>query len=212
MKNKRLVHVLLNLVPSILFILLVLTVALRHQWVARYDHTITSFVQSFRTPTLDGLVKIYTQIGNSLPFTLISLVIVLCLVLKKYYRTALFLISNIILGPGINHLVKLVVQRNRPVLRLIKIDGYSFPSGHSAAAMVLFGSLIFMTWHFLKNRLWQTLLSIVWLIMMLLLGLSRIYLNVHFPTDVTAGLLLGLIVLQITTHLFYGKEVFHHAR
>jgi undecaprenyl-diphosphatase len=206
MQKKKFIRTFVNIIPTLLFVLVVSLVIFKRDWVQSYDSTISGFVQSFRTPLLNHWISLYTQIGNTVPYIIISLIVCLILVWKNYKKEALLLVCNIILGNGINHLIKQAVQRHRPELRLIKIDGYSFPSGHSVAAMILFGSLICITFRLFKNQLSRYLLSLVYLILMLCLGLSRIYLNVHFLTDVTAGFLLGLIVIQVTSHFFYGRN------
>lgn len=207
MHSRKCTHLLINILPTLLFILIVSLVIFKPRWVHAYDNSISSLVQSVRTPGFNQVVSIYTQLGNSIPYIIISLIVCLILILKHLKKAALFLACNIVLGNGLNHLIKQIIQRQRPEFRLISIGGYSFPSGHSVAAMVLFGSLIFITFQVVHHQLKRNLLALIYLILMLGIGLSRIYLNVHFPTDVTAGFLLGLIVLQFTTYLFYGRKI-----
>ncbi|TLQ03239.1 phosphatase PAP2 family protein [Pediococcus stilesii] len=207
MNNRSITNFILNLLPVSLFIILTALVSFKSSWVQFYDMSISSYIQSFRTPTLNSIVKMYTKTGNSIPFIIISLIVVGIFYLFKKYRASLFLLTTIFLGTSANFLVKQLIRRDRPEFRLINIGGYSFPSGHSVAAMVLFGSLIVLTFRYIQKRSLRIFLTTLLTILMLLLALSRVYLNVHYPTDITAGLLLGLIVLQITSHVFFKEGV-----
>ena len=136
MHSRKYTHLLINILPTLLFILIVSLVIFKPSWVHAYDNSISSLVQSVRTPGFNQVVSIYTQLGNSIPYIIISLIVCLILILKHLKKAALFLACNIVLGNGLNHLIKQIIQRQRPEFRLISIGGYSFPSGHSVAAMV----------------------------------------------------------------------------
>lgn len=206
MKIREIIRFILNLLPIFLVIALGLIVIFNPDWLHLYDTSISNWIQSLQTPTLTHAVMLYTKIGNSIPFIVISLIVVGLLFIKSTSQNALFVLTSILLGVGSNHFIKQIIRRQRPELRLIHIGGYSFPSGHSAAAMVLFGSLIILTIRYIQSRSLKVILVILLLTLMLALALTRIYLNVHYPTDVTAGLLLGLVVLQISFHLFFPKR------
>ena len=96
----------------------------------------------------------------------------------------------------LNKLIKTAVQRPRPddVVNLISEGGFSFPSGHSITSMFVFGLLIFLVRSNVRNKTAANVLTAVLSIPMILIGLSRIYLGVHYPTDVLAGWCLGIAV------------------
>lgn len=96
----------------------------------------------------------------------------------------------------LNKLIKTAVQRPRPddVVHLISEGGFSFPSGHSITSMFVFGLLIFLVRSNVRNKTAANVLTAVLSIPMILIGLSRIYLGVHYPTDVLAGWCLGIAV------------------
>ncbi|MBR2526443.1 phosphatase PAP2 family protein [bacterium] len=90
---------------------------------------------------------------------------------------------------------KNIVQRQRPPLELLhyhQLDDFSFPSGHSYNIMILFGVLIYIIFKYSKNNIIKYSSAAICTIMIMLVGLSRLLLGVHYPTDVIAGFLLGL--------------------
>ena len=90
------------------------------------------------------------------------------------------------------------MQRPRPDhLRLIKQGGYSFPSGHSMIAICVYGTLIYLVHRKVKNRKIKVALEILLTIIILLIGISRIYVGVHYPSDVITGYLISIIILII---------------
>ena len=99
----------------------------------------------------------------------------------------------------INQGLKYIIQRPRPPIeeRLITQDGYSYPSGHSMMAMCLYGVLIYLVNTKLKNKKLKIFLTIFLSIVILFIGISRIYVRVHYPSDVLWAYLLTLLILII---------------
>ena len=101
----------------------------------------------------------------------------------------------------LNQLLKFIVQRPRPDgFRLVAESGYSFPSGHSMFAVGFFGLLAWMVWRYEKDRGERYLWSICFSLIAVLVGLSRIYLGVHYASDVVAGFCVSLAWLAFYTH------------
>ena len=100
---------------------------------------------------------------------------------------------------GLMLMLKLIIHRARPADPLLKmVRGYSFPSGHALMSMVFYGLLIYIIRHELKNRLVGGVISIFLMFLILMIGFSRIYLRVHYATDVIAGLAIGFIWLFLS--------------
>ena len=92
----------------------------------------------------------------------------------------------------LNTLLKLAFQRARPTIhRIIEASGYSFPSGHSMAAFSLYGGLAFLIWKHIPTAIGRVLMIIVSAAFILTIGMSRIYLGVHYPSDVIGGYFLS---------------------
>ena len=89
--------------------------------------------------------------------------------------------------------IKNLIQRERPTLHA----GYSFPSGHTTITMCFYGILIYLIMHYVRSQFWRIALSVFFGFMIFMVGLSRMWLGVHFPTDVLAGLFLGFIFVNL---------------
>ena len=169
----------------------------RAAWINQYDQTIYHWLKPLH-PNSTLFFTLYTKIGNPLIISMITLAVVLILIFVGHWRWSVFLAINMVVGNLINHFVKSIVQRPRPSLpHLVVETGYSFPSGHATAAVMFFGSLILIGHFLIKQKSWHHLWIGIMLIMLLLLGISRLYVQVHYPSDVTAGFLLALGNLTI---------------
>lgn len=109
---------------------------------------------------------------------------------------------NLVLATLLNLLLKTLIQRPRPEgYRLVAESGFSFPSGHSMVAMAFYGLLIWMVWRYEKDALVRRLGVIGFGLVIVLVGLSRIYLGVHYASDVLAGFCASIAWLGVYTKL-----------
>ncbi len=162
---------------------------------AQLDETIRAFVHSFAAPVLTEIMRAASFAGSTLFLFLLGVVIVVALYIKKYRHGAiLFTITTI--GAGILiTLLKLAFHRARPepFFNTILPSSDSFPSGHSLGSFCFYLALAAI----LTNRVEKLWLKItVWtfaVLLILLIGTSRIYLGVHYPSDVVAGFVIGFI-------------------
>ena len=145
--------------------------------------------------------KIITNLGGVLYFVLIAIG---ALFFVENRKTGLAISLSIGLSASINFIVKNIIQRTRPLeeFRLIKESGFSFPSGHSITSMVFYGFLIYLINNSIKNKKMKYILTILLSLLIGLIGLSRVYLGVHYITDVLGGFLLGLIFLKIYINIY----------
>lgn len=110
--------------------------------------------------------------------------------------------TNLVLVAGVNVLIKSLVQRPRPVgFRLAAETGFSFPSGHSMAAMAFYGLLIWLIWRYETDRSRRNLFTALFALIILMIGVSRIYLGVHYASDVLGGFCASIIWLALFTRL-----------
>ena len=98
----------------------------------------------------------------------------------------------------INNLLKVIIARDRPnINRLVTETGYSFPSGHSITSMVFYGYLIYLIYKYIDTKKIKILLIIILSLLIVTIGFTRIYLGVHYTSDVIGGFLLGVAYLII---------------
>jgi len=148
---------------------------------------------------LTPFVKLITTFGSA--WFLIILACILFFVIKNR-RIALSIPLNLGLAAGLNFILKNIIQRDRPIgYRLIEQKGYSFPSGHSMVGAAMYGYLIYLIHKKVKDKTNRQLGIVYLLLLIVLIGISRIYLGVHYASDVYAGLLLGFAYLTVYTSL-----------
>lgn len=159
-----------------------------------YDNNIYNFIErNFINDFNTKFLKIITEFGSALYFTIISFILI---ILIKNKKTKLLIPSNVLLVTAINLIIKEIVKRPRPsVNRLVNVSGYSFPSGHSMASIAFYGYLIYLIHQKISNKYLKWLLIIILSILILLIGISRIYLGAHYVSDVISGFLAGAIYL-----------------
>ncbi len=184
----------------IVFICLVLFVAILEdvleEEMLNIDKLVYTFVVlNFRTEILTKVMYVITQFGA--PIILITTTIAI-LILYKNKKTGILIIANLVISTLLNYLLKNIIQRPRPKgYRLIEESGYSFPSGHSMVSMAFYGFLIYLIWNNMKNKTAKYILCSVLTVLMLSIGFSRIYLGVHYASDVIAGFLVSIAYLII---------------
>lgn len=172
------------------------------------DLRFTSWLQRFRQDWLDAAARGVTGLGNTLPLIVLGLVTGIFLLRVRLIWAGVFtaLIPPVVLT--LNVLIKELIGRPRPedtvVHQLLSPIGLSFPSGHAMVPMVFFGFLGLMAWTYLQPGLKRTLGVVLTVLLVVLIGLSRVYLGVHWLSDVIGGWTGGLLML-ILTDLLYQK-------
>ena len=145
--------------------------------------------------TMTPIVKIITQFGG---IVVLVTVAIISLIVIKNKKIGVLICANLAISAGLNQILKYIIQRPRPVeYRIIDESGYSFPSGHSMVSAAFYGFLIYLIYKKVKNKALKYTLIISLSILILLIGTSRIYLGVHYTSDVIAGILISIIYLII---------------
>ena len=167
-----------------------------------FDDAVRYRVYSIRNEKLTMFWKFITHSGDSEIVIMLGIVLLLVKSLRKKYgvKFAIAALSSTALYQG----MKYIFQRPRPdiALRLIEESGYSFPSGHSMNCLVSYGILAYLILKYCENRKLAKLLSVGLGLIVILIGLSRVYVGVHFPTDVIGGWSLGIAVLVAMMYAF----------
>lgn len=154
-----------------------------------FDHHIITYVQGVESEALTLFMKFLSFIGDTVPVIVLTLLSALFLYRVLHHRVEVILLLGTMAGSTLlNLLLKYIFQRTRPEINQIVFEeGFSFPSGHSMAAFSLYGMLTFLLWRHIKTRLGRGTILTVNGLMIALIGLSRIYLGAHYPSDVIAA-------------------------
>ncbi|MEH7234550.1 phosphatase PAP2 family protein [Bacillus sp. JJ1562] len=187
LKNQLSVALILFLFSLLVFSLLAYFV--HGHDIIRFDNHVISLVQGMESPWLTSLMKFLSFIGSAPVIIVLSIFILFFLykVLKHRYELILF-VGVMIGSPILNYILKGLFQRARPDFhRLVEISGYSFPSGHAMSAFTFYGIFTFLLWRHIPVWWGRTALLLFSGIMIFGIGMSRIYLGVHYPTDIIGG-------------------------
>ncbi|NRD79300.1 phosphatase PAP2 family protein [Bacillus sp. BRMEA1] len=180
-----------------------------------FDQTVIANIQGMESPRLTSLMKLLTFIGST-PFVIIlSIGLIFFLYKVLHHRLELILFIGAIIGTGaLNDILKHVFHRTRPHLhRLIEATGYSFPSGHAMSAFSVYVMITFLLWRHIPSKWGRSLLIIFSTFMILGIGISRIYLGVHYPSDIIGGYLASGFWLTVAIWFFqYYKEKSYNKR
>lgn len=167
--------------------------------IMNFDSAVYNFIISFKSNSLTNIFKFITFFGSSIP--LISICIISLLFIKNK-KIPMYISINLIVTAIFNFLLKNIIRRNRPVgYRLVEETGFSFPSGHSMASMAFYGLIIYLVFKYVKNKYAKIALCTFLSILIVAIGISRIYLGVHYASDVLAGFMISLSYLTLFTHL-----------
>ena len=163
--------------------------------IASFDTYIYNTISSLKTNSFTNILKIITMLGSA--EVLIGITVILFILLKNKKVGACIALNLIIIG-ALNQALKLLIQRPRPEgFRLIEETGYSFPSGHSMASTAFYGLIIYLVFKNVKNKTAKTIICVLLGLLIILIGMSRIYLGVHYASDVIAGFVLSIAYLVV---------------
>ena len=158
-------------------------------------------VKGMRNPILTNVLKIITNLGSAVALITIT---ILSLIILKNKKIGLCITINLALSTILNLLLKNIIQRPRPEgYRLIEETGFSFPSGHSMVNTAFYGLFIYLIIKNVKNQKLKYSLSLLISILILSIGFSRIYLGVHYTSDVLAGFLISIAYLIVFTTILH---------
>ena len=177
------------------------------------DLEIGRALQSINSPIFAALMSLVSWPGFSPQSFIVSALIVIVIYIFGLHWEALTAIVAALLPPIVNVIVKELIRRPRPTVDLVHVfqilDSYSFPSGHVMFYVGFFGFLWFLVYTLLKHSVIRTLLLFLWGSLICLVGISRIYLGQHWPSDVLGAYLLGGLVLVALIQFYnWGKKRF----
>lgn len=163
-----------------------------------FDNSIYSFIRSFECLFLDNYFIFVTKFGN--PVVVIFIILLFLLMFRNKYGIMVSIMA--IVSSSTNTFLKYIFKRERPaVLKLITQGGYSYPSGHAMISIAIYGYFLYLVMKCVKNKWIKYILSCLLIILILSIGVSRIYLGVHYASDIVGGFLLSLIELIILINI-----------
>ena len=200
MKEKIKEYIIKNLKWIILFICLIGFFALAEDVfnkeimngdIIGYKVISTLLISDFTTP----IAKFVTNFGGAIFLVVLTITL---FVLIKNKKIGISILSNLVIITILNQLLKKILQRSRPTeFRIVEETGYSFPSGHSMVSMAFYGYLIYLIYKYVKNEYVKWCSIVLLSILICSIGISRIYLGVHYTSDVLGGFLVSISYLII---------------
>jgi undecaprenyl-diphosphatase len=185
--------------------------------IASFDSSLISWIQGWENAGLTSVMKGLSWFGTTLPTTIFSILIALFLYFVLRHRWEVILFIVVMAGSTLlNHILKAAFRRERPDLhRLAEEASYAFPSGHAMASFALYGIVAYLLWRHIGSFAGRIILIAVCAAMFLGIGISRIYLGVHYPSDVIGGYLASGLWLALSIAVFgrwAGKNKSVHYR
>lgn len=208
MKEKQ-TYFLRGSIALLLFMILGYTVKFYPEHLEVFDSRIQTAIRGNLPQEVTAFFRSLTILGNTTTFVFVLLVAVFYLYFVKKWRVeGLFLALSGTVSGLLIVATKGLYARVRPAIEhLVVAQGFSFPSGHSAGSMMIYGFMLIIAHQRLTSKPIRLLVEGFFLALIFLIGLSRIYLGVHYPTDVLAGFLLGFACLQFI-YPFYDQKRF----
>lgn len=150
-----------------------------------FDQWVLTTINGTSSGLQDSVWTVITEFGGFVGVPIVTVLVALVLVRKKRVRHAIVMVAGVGGAAVINVVLKLMFERVRPDLweQLVVETSYSFPSGHAMASCALAASLVLVAW----NDRWRYPVLAIGIVYVVLIGYSRLYLGVHYPTDVMAG-------------------------
>ena len=175
---------------------------------ARWDVSFARWLAEHRNTGLTDGLRVVTDLGS--PVAALALGAVACLVLYRRRHLADAALLPLVLGGAeiLNLALKLSFHRARPEVGFVRLDTYSFPSGHAMISTAAYGALAYLAWPQLRTHGRRALLVAATALVVALIGFSRLYLGVHYLSDVLAGVAGGVfwLSLSIALHTLYGDR------
>jgi len=164
------------------------------------DIIINQFIESVQTPFLTKVFKMITQLGSTKVLLPLSIILVLYLFYKRRKIDATLSALTLVIGISVSELIKLVIHRARPINALVIETDPSFPSGHTIMSVIFFLLLIFLFKDKIRSKIIRRTMITICIVLPLLIGFSRLYLNIHWFTDVLTGFLIGIGAILLFLH------------
>lgn len=168
------------------------------------DETAFNGVIKTKNVFITEFLRVITHLASTTSIIILLFITAGIFIKKKNFSDFKYVIGNVGIGVILMQVIKHIIKRVRPSWKWIIQGGFSYPSGHTISALLLYGTLMLLVNKKVKGNL-RVPLMIFLIIMIILTGLSRVYFGAHYLSDVVASILLGIIIL-IISNIFMNKE------
>ena len=156
-----------------------------------------------RSDCATSFFKFITRMGDW--YVIVGIIILSVMFFRKYFKV---IVTNAVFITLVNQILKIIIQRPRPSdFQIITASGYSFPSGHAMISTAFYGFMFYLIYKSNLSNKYKVLSGMLTLILVVLICISRVYLGVHYLTDVIAGSSLAVLYLTVYTYLLNSKKV-----
>ncbi|MBC1562341.1 phosphatase PAP2 family protein [Listeria booriae] len=193
----------LSAVTAIGFLVFLIGVATNARFIARFDTYWIDIVRVNISTTKTDVIAFITNFGGVGAIVMMTIVLLLIFIFLKRYTIAIWFGGTVLIGGALlPWVIKQIIARPRPTDMLVSQGGYSFPSGHATGSTAFYGMIAALLIIALSKMWHRIVIGIVAFLIILTIMYTRVYLGVHYPSDVTAGLLLGSTAVLAGSALF----------
>lgn len=195
-KNKNIIFAI-----TLILLFIILSFLIKFHITTNFETNFYKEITEHMSNVLTIIMKIISYMGNTLIVILIC--IILLVIPKTRYKYGLITSIGVITSTMLNNLLKVIFLRERPdVLRLINENSYSFPSGHSMINMTMYSLLAILLYNNIKDKKLKYVFPLSILLIPIFMGISRVYLGVHYITDVIGGWIFGLLITVVIYQIY----------
>jgi membrane-associated phospholipid phosphatase len=210
------IEMLVVLVIFVVSLILFVTIT-RHIFVMKdqqFDHRVFDYLSPIVSPRTNGIMLFFTELGKHTFLIPANIALIIIFLFIKQHRWYSIKIPAIALSSlALMFLLKNLFARPRPDIPLLEeARGLSFPSGHALMSVTFYGLLIYIVWKMVKPK-WLKLVSVTFFVLLIfVIGFSRIYLRVHYASDVLAGFATGFLWLVFSIWVLNRMEKFSNKK
>ena len=162
------------------------------------DKTTNAWIASIQAAWLVGFFKFIGMMFDTLGMFIYSAIIVVLLWKAKKKKDSAHFAIAMAVGGLLSFAIKAIVARQRPINAIVSTADFSFPSGHTLSAVIFFGLIIYLASKYGREQAFKRKIYAACIIMPVIIGFSRLYLNVHWLSEVLGGFVLGMIILALS--------------
>jgi undecaprenyl-diphosphatase len=204
--SRFILALILFLVILFVFVAIIDEIVLGHE--NGFDQNISRAISLLVSPFATQLMEVVTFFGSTTFLFPAYLALILYYLFRKNIKLALDITMVGLGSTGILHLFKEIFKRQRPLDPLIRdVTGFSFPSGHSFSSFTFFGLIIYILWKTGIKKAWKIIVTIVLFLFAAIIAFSRVYLRVHYPSDVVAGFCLSFVWLMLSLWILHKVDI-----